>query len=159
MKETPSSSSSAERDSEEGGGGDLGEGPVSGRAGQLPLPGRLRPPEPADPAGAGLSGAAAHLRPALPLPLQSRECLRPPQAPPPAGSVTLAVSSGLVLAAAVRLLPAQRGPAVLADQREVHGPGSPGPSGSGAGLSGDRSVPPLRLRRRPETPLPARLSK
>lgn len=58
-----------EPDCGEGGGWFLGEGALRGDAGFLPLPGRLRPPGPDDPAGSGLSTAAVCLPAALPLPL------------------------------------------------------------------------------------------
>lgn len=60
----------AERYYGKGGGEDLGEDPLRGGNRQLSLSGHLRSPEPGDPAGSGLSRTAAHLWPALPLPLQ-----------------------------------------------------------------------------------------
>lgn len=67
------SPSSAECDPGEGGGWFLGEDPLRGGTGQLSLPRRLWPSEPAAPTGSGLSWTPAHLRVALPLPLQSCE--------------------------------------------------------------------------------------
>lgn len=63
----------AECDSGEGGGRFLGEGSLCGGVGKLSLWGRLCYYKPADPTWSGLSRASAHLRPALPLPLQSCE--------------------------------------------------------------------------------------
>lgn len=61
-------------------------------------------------------------------------------------SVCLSPSSGFVLSASVRLLPALRGPALLAHQWELPGSGSPRQPGQRAGLPQIVSVHPLQLK-------------
>lgn len=66
-------------------------------------------------------------------------------------ALCLSPSSGFVLSASVRLLPALRGSAVLAHQRELPGSGSLGQPGQRAGLPQSVSLPPLQLKQKLKT--------